>query len=79
LLDILKPTQGEIVVGGLPLDQRGVTASRRATGTVMQDDVLFAGSIADNINFFDPAPDQALVEQCAHAASIHAEIVRAST
>ncbi|AVR96372.1 peptidase domain-containing ABC transporter [Pseudoduganella armeniaca] len=75
LLGILKPTQGEIVVGGVPLDQRGVMAARRATGTVMQDDVLFAGSIADNINFFDPNPDQALVEQCAHAASIHAEII----
>src|SRR5438105_5863721 len=43
-------------------------------GTVMQDDQLFAGSIIDNISFFDAQPDLAWVEQCAKVASVHDEI-----
>jgi energy-coupling factor transporter ATP-binding protein EcfA2 len=44
-------------------------------GTVMQDDQLFAGSIADNISFFDPSADPAWIEQCARIAAVHSEIV----
>jgi ATP-binding cassette subfamily B protein RaxB len=43
-------------------------------GTVLQDDVLFAGSIADNISFFDPQADQKWVEECARLAAIGHEI-----
>jgi ATP-binding cassette, subfamily B, bacterial CvaB/MchF/RaxB len=45
-------------------------------GTVMQDDVLFAGSIADNISFFDPKLDRAWMEQCARLAAIDEDIAR---
>jgi ATP-binding cassette subfamily B protein RaxB len=41
----------------------------------MQDDVLFAGSIADNISFFDPKADQVWIEECAQIASVHQEIM----
>ena len=40
----------------------------------MQEDQLFAGSISDNICFFDPEPDQARIERCAKVASVHQEI-----
>jgi ATP-binding cassette subfamily B protein RaxB len=43
-------------------------------GTVLQDDVLFAGSIADNISFFDPHADRAWIEECARLAAIEHEI-----
>jgi len=36
---------------------------------------LFAGSIADNICFFDPSLDQAAVEHFARMASVHEDIV----
>jgi ATP-binding cassette subfamily B protein RaxB len=42
--------------------------------TVLQDDVLFAGSIADNISFFDPHADQAWIGECARLAAIDHEI-----
>ena len=42
--------------------------------SVTQHDTLFAGSIADNISFFDGDADQERVEECARLASIHAEI-----
>ena len=74
LLGLLSPTEGEIRVGGIPLNRLGLTNYRRMLGTVMQEDQLFAGSIADNIAFFDPAPAVDRVESCARAAAIHAEI-----
>ena len=42
----------------------------------MQDDQLFAGSIADNISFFEDSATQAWIEQCAKYAAIHEDIVR---
>ncbi|MBI3284885.1 MAG: peptidase domain-containing ABC transporter [Burkholderiales bacterium] len=58
----------------IPLQQLGMANYRQLLGTVMQDDSLFAGSIADNIAFFDPAPDQQQIMACAQLASIHQEI-----
>jgi ATP-binding cassette subfamily B protein RaxB len=43
-------------------------------GTVMQDEPLFAGSIADNISFFDPSPDLAWIADCARLAAVHDEV-----
>ena len=43
-------------------------------GTVMQDDQLFAGSVADNISFFDDAPDTGWIAECARLAAVHDEI-----
>jgi ATP-binding cassette subfamily B protein RaxB len=63
-----------MVVAGIPLKQLGLRAWRDMIGSVMQDDQLFAGSIADNIAFFDPQPDAAWVEQCARTARVHDEI-----
>ena len=75
LLGLLEPTEGEILIGGVKLRSLGLANYRQIVGTVMQDDQLFAGSIADNISFFDATTDQALVETCAGWAAIHAEIM----
>jgi ATP-binding cassette subfamily B protein RaxB len=40
----------------------------------MQDDALLAGSIADNISFFDPEADPERVAACAERACIHEDI-----
>jgi ATP-binding cassette subfamily B protein RaxB len=40
----------------------------------MQDDVLLAGSIMDNISFFDAHTDRDRVERCARQAAIHEDI-----
>ena len=74
MLGIHAPLSGEILVAGIPLRQLGMRAWRDMIGTVMQDDQLFAGSITDNISFFDPQPDSAWVEQCAQIAAVHDEI-----
>lgn len=40
----------------------------------MQDEPLFAGSIADNISFFDVRPDLDRIIECAQHAAVHDEI-----
>ena len=74
LLGILPPSEGEILIGGVSLKQAGVDALRKIVGTVLQDDSLFAGSIADNISFFDPHADLQWVAQCASMAAMGPEI-----
>jgi ATP-binding cassette, subfamily B, bacterial CvaB/MchF/RaxB len=74
LLGILPPTQGQILIGGVEISRVGIESLRRIAGTVMQDDVLFAGSVSDNISFFDPQADQNWVVECARRAAVHDEI-----
>jgi len=74
MLGIHEPTEGEVLVGGVRIAELGLDTLRQMVGTVLQDDVLFAGSIADNISFFDPEVDQGWIEECARTASVHADI-----
>lgn len=74
LLGLLKPTEGEVLVGGIPLERMGVRNYRAMLGAVMQEDQLLAGSIADNIGFFDLRMDREWLESCARLAAIHEEI-----
>jgi ATP-binding cassette subfamily B protein RaxB len=75
LLGLLPPTEGEVFVGGIRLEQLGLHQYRKLLGAVMQEDQLLAGSIGENIAFFDPRQDQARIEECARIAAIHDEIV----
>ena len=74
MLGIHAPQSGEIRIGGMLLRQLGLRAWRDIIGTVMQDDQLFAGSIADNISFFDPQADSGWVEECARIAAVFDEV-----
>ena len=74
MLGIHAPQRGTILVGGVPLRQLGLRSWRDMIGTVMQDDQLFAGSITDNISFFDSHADPVWVAQCAQLAAVHDEI-----
>ena len=74
MLGIHAPQQGEIRIGGVALHQLGAQAWRARIGTVMQDDQLFAGSIADNISFFDPQADATWVQECARLACVLEDI-----
>jgi ATP-binding cassette subfamily B protein RaxB len=75
MLGLLPPTDGEIRVGGVNIQKLGIQQYRKRVGTVMQDDQLFAGSIADNIAFFDPTPDHDRVQHAAKLAAVHDEVV----
>jgi ATP-binding cassette subfamily B protein RaxB len=74
LLGLIEPESGQVLAGGIPLRRVGVANLRAMVGTVMQDDGLLAGSIAENIDFFETMPDPKQVESCARLAGLHEEI-----
>jgi len=48
---LLDPAEGTLLFGGVESSRLGISNVRAMVGAVMQDDQLFAGSIADNISF----------------------------
>ncbi|MDE0056075.1 MAG: peptidase domain-containing ABC transporter [Gammaproteobacteria bacterium] len=71
MLGLFEPTAGRVLIDGRPLSDVGVGEYRRHVGSVMQEDALFAGSIAENIAFFDSEMDMARVVHAAELACIH--------
>lgn len=75
LAGLLKPTAGEVCVNGINIAP--VPGSWRACiACVLQDDTLFAGSVAENICATDGEPDTAHMEACARRCCIHEDIQR---
>lgn len=72
----LKPVSGEILIDGINFDDIGVNTFRQFSATVLQDDVLFAGSILDNITFFDHNNDIDWARECARMAAIDNDIMQ---
>ncbi|MDH0071536.1 peptidase domain-containing ABC transporter [Stenotrophomonas maltophilia] len=74
LLGLLTPTEGQIRIGGVPLQKIGMEHYRRIIGAVMQDDQLFAGSISDNISFESENMDEDRVQEAARLAAVDTDI-----
>lgn len=74
MLGLLQPTSGRILLDGKDITQLGLKNYRKHIAAVMQDDTLLAGSISDNISFFDPLPNYLKIEQCAELAEIGDDI-----
>jgi ATP-binding cassette subfamily B protein RaxB len=73
ILGLIEPTEGEVLVDGRPLAQYGRRAFRQHVAAVLQDDVLYAGSIADNVAAFEEI-DMDRLTRCLKAAAIHDDI-----
>ncbi|AMS30664.1 MAG TPA: peptidase C39 [Hyphomonadaceae bacterium] len=76
LLGLLDPTEGEVKVEGVGLKNFGVRTFRHRIGAVLQDDRLLAGTIADNVSFFDADLDMAKVEECLAKACVLDDILK---
>ncbi|WP_230598612.1 ATP-binding cassette domain-containing protein [Xanthomonas albilineans] len=74
MLGLLEPTSGRVEINGVDIRHHGLNAYRSLIGTVMQDDALFAGSIADNISFFEEAAHLDDIVAAARLAQIDREI-----
>jgi ATP-binding cassette subfamily B protein RaxB len=74
VLGILPFQSGVVSIAGMTIQQLGLNGVRECIGTVLQDDVLFAGSIGENISFFAEQPDQAWIRECARRAAILSDI-----
>lgn len=61
------PTKGEVLVGGLNVKDYDLTTLRSAVSVVLQQNILFSGTILDNLRWGNP---DATLEQCQQACRI---------
>lgn len=74
-LGLYDPTSGQILYDGMPIEKIPNELFRNSVAGVDQEIFLFAGSIRDNLCFWNSkVPDEALVE-AAKDAEIHEEIL----
>jgi len=76
MMGLLTADQGKIIVSGINLEDLGIVNYRKQIASVMQEDSLFIGSIAENISFFDSYPSQGKIIQCAKLAGVLDDIMR---
>jgi ABC-type bacteriocin/lantibiotic exporter with double-glycine peptidase domain len=74
LLGLYEPTEGEVRYDGTSLDELDRRSLRRQLGVVLQEPVLFSGSVRQNIAFNDPTLAQEAIVEAAMLAGIHDEI-----
>ncbi len=76
IVGLLRPTEGEVLFGGVEISRFGLDRYRQRIAVVLQDDQLLAGCVADNISLFDPHARLEDIIAAASAAGIHEEILR---
>lgn len=76
MLGLLAPTSGQILVDDQPVNEVGLRNFRTMVGTVMQDDILIAGSILENIVFYSETFNEQRLEYCARVAAIYEDIIK---
>jgi len=69
LLGLYRPQQGGLRADGVPYDELEMRTLRRQIGVVLQDPVLLAGTIRDNIAYARPEASDADVRAAAEAAT----------
>lgn len=74
LLGLEKPISGEILYDAININWIARSHFVSQIATVMQDDTLLSGSLAENIAFFDAPFDYDRIESCAKIACIHDDI-----
>lgn len=74
IMGLFEPAQGAVRLGERPISSYRKVKYRRAIGSVAQGDMLYAGSLAENIAFFDPEIDMERVHEVARMAQINVEI-----
>ncbi|WP_028228883.1 ABC transporter transmembrane domain-containing protein [Paraburkholderia ferrariae] len=69
LLRFYDPDAGRILINGVPTQQVPLAGLRRAIGVVLQESVIFSGSVLDNIRYGMP---DATLDEVQHAAAMAA-------
>jgi subfamily B ATP-binding cassette protein MsbA len=65
------PTSGEVLIDDQPITKYNVYTVRRQVGIVMQDNILFSGTLAENIRYGRPDATDEEVIAAAKAANAH--------
>lgn len=64
-------TGGTVKIDGIDIRKVTQASLRRQIGIVLQDTVLFSGSVAENIAFGNPQATQSEIEAAAQVANVH--------
>lgn len=74
VLGLLRPSAGEILIDGRPRDAWPAMMLERDIAAVDQEIFLFAGTVVENIAFWDPDVRREAIQRAAEDALIHEEI-----
>lgn len=76
ILRLYDPTEGAILIDGTDIRQLDPADIRRAAGVVLQDTVLFRGTVRENIATSAPEADDSMILRAAALAGVHDFISR---
>lgn len=76
MLGFYAPSEGEILYGGISLSRLNYRTVRNQLGVVLQDPVLFSGSVRQNIALNDPGLKHERIVEAAQLAVIHDDILK---
>ncbi|TFW00530.1 cyclic nucleotide-binding domain-containing protein [Oxalobacteraceae bacterium OM1] len=76
LVGFYAPTEGKILIDGYDMSLVDKDFYRAQVGYVMQSNLLFSGTIAENIASGDESPDRRRIEEAAKLADAHAFIAK---
>lgn len=71
LLGLYRPTRGALFAEGIVYDDLNIEALRARIGAVMQDPLIFAGTVRENLTYGLPDVDEAQIEQASRLATAH--------
>lgn len=74
MLGLMLPSSGKVEVDGIDIKHLGLKHYRQQVASVMQDDQLMSGTLAENISFFDSQMSMQQVVEAATLAGIHHDI-----
>ena len=75
LLGLYPASEGALLIGGVAVNELPLAEHRALFASVLQDDALFMGSVADNIAYFDVDARPEQIVAAAKAAEIHDTIM----
>jgi ABC-type multidrug transport system fused ATPase/permease subunit len=69
LLGLYRPSDGRVLLDGVELAELDLRHARRQIGVVLQDPVIFPGTIRENIAYAEPGATEAALEAAARVAT----------
>ncbi len=76
ILGLLTPTEGQILISGIPIAEIGQAELRAAVGTILQEDQVLTGTLAENIAGFNLDAPFTDIEKAAQHANLHRVIIK---
>ena len=74
LVRLLAPSQGQILIDGVPIEEFPLAYLRKQVCMVLQDPFLFADSLAENISYDDPERSLEDIRQSAELAALESTL-----